>query len=199
MNIVLIIFILCSLAIVIASFIIDKLDFVSISLFLCVVVALITALSENILFEDILLFIEFKALIIILSMSIFSKIAQDSFVLEYFSIRLFRLSKGNLRVFFYIICILSTLLSAIIIDVIVVIILVPIVIRLCNYLETRSSIFLIGIAISINIGSILSPFSSGENIIISTYFDLNFVDFIINYWTNFTKEGSFIRSIYEKR
>lgn len=63
-------------------------------------------------------------------MSIISKILQDSYVLEYIAIRLFRLSRGNLRAFFYLVCLISAILSSIITDVILVIILVPIVLEI---------------------------------------------------------------------
>ncbi|MBD3253664.1 MAG: hypothetical protein GF383_01150, partial [Candidatus Lokiarchaeota archaeon] len=101
---------------------------------------------------------------------------------EYVAVKLFKASKGNQRTFFYLICTITTLLAAIINDVVVVLILAPVVIRLCRFLKIRAGTYLLGMTICINIGSIITPFSSGENIIISTAFNLDTLYFIQYYW-----------------
>ena len=174
---ILIIFVL-----IIISYSIKDLDFVAISLLGCFLAATITGLVRNIGIEVFISFVEWEAIIIILSMSIITKIAQDSNILEYVAVKLFKLSKGDQRVFFWLLCIISTLLASIISDVVVVLILAPIVIRLCHFLKIRSGTYLLGMTICINIGSIITPFSSGENIIISTAFELNTLYFIQYYW-----------------
>ena len=133
-------------------------------------------------FDNFVLSIEWQAIIIILSMSIISKIAQDSNVLEYLAVKIFKISKGNQRYFFYLICVITTLLAAVISDVVVVIILAPVVVRLCHFLKIRAGTYLLGMTICINIGSIITPFSSGENIIISTWFTLDTVFFFKYFW-----------------
>ena len=116
-------------------------------------------------------------------MSIITKIAQDSNILEFVAVKLFKFSKGEQRIFFWFLCIITTLLAAIISDVVVVLILAPIVVRLCHFLKIRAGTYLLGMTICINIGSILTPFSSGENIIISTAFsELDTLYFIQFYW-----------------
>ena len=115
-------------------------------------------------------------------MSIITKIAQDSNILEFLAVKLFKLSGGNQRTFFYLLCTIATLLAAIISDVVVVLILAPVVIRLCHFLKIRSGTYLLGMTVCINIGSIITPFSSGENIIISTAFNLDTGYFIFYFW-----------------
>lgn len=174
---ILIIFIL-----IIVSYSIKDLDFVAISLLGCFCAATITGLIKNIGIEVFISFIEWQAIIIIFSMSIITKIAQDSNILEYVAVKLFKISKGDQRRFFWLLCIITTLLAAVISDVVVVLILAPIVIRLCHFLKIRSGTYLLGMTICINIGSIITPFSSGENIIISTAFHLDTLYFIQYYW-----------------
>ena len=174
---ILIIFIL-----VIISYSIKDLDFVAFSLLGCFTAAAITGIIKNLSFEVFISFVEWRAIIIILSMSIITKIAQDSNILEYVAIKLFKLSKGDQRIFFWLLCIITTLLASIISDVVVVLILAPIVIRLCHFLKIRSGTYLLGMTVCINIGSIITPFSSGENIIISTAFELDTLYFIQYYW-----------------
>jgi Na+/H+ antiporter NhaD/arsenite permease-like protein len=183
MEPVLLIIIFILFILIILSYTKSNLDFVAISLLCCFIAATITGLVTGIGFDTFIRFIEWEAIIIILSMSIITKIAQDSNILEFVAVKLFKLSKGEQRIFFWLLCIITTLLAAIISDVVVVLILAPIVIRLCHFLKIRAGTYLLGMTICINIGSILTPFSSGENIIISTAFtELDTLYFIQFYW-----------------
>ena len=184
MNLILLIINFCIFGIILISYSSSKFDFVAISLLGCFISGVITS---SVLHIDMLSlafskYIEFEAIIVILCMSLITKIAQDSNILEYLAIKLFKIVKGNRRLFFYIICFITTLLAAIISDVVVVLILAPIVIRLCHFLKIRSGTYLLGMTICINIGSIITPFSSGENIIISTAYKLDTAYFITYYW-----------------
>lgn len=182
MNLPLLITIFLIFVLVLVSYSIKDLDFVAVSLFCCFLAGTITGLVQGISITTFVTFIEWEAIIVILSMSIITKIAQDSNILEFLAVKLFKISKGNQRVFFYLICIITTLLASIISDVVVVLILAPVVIRLCRFLKVRAGTYLLGMTICINIGSIITPFSSGENIIISTAFALDTLYFISYYW-----------------
>ncbi|TFG23746.1 MAG: hypothetical protein EU529_06425 [Promethearchaeota archaeon] len=182
MNPSLLLFVFIIFILMIISYSLKDLDFVAISLFLMFLCAAVTGIIRGIGIEGFIMFVEWEAIIIILSMSIITKIAQDSNILEYVAVKLFKISKGNQRTFFWLLCIITTLLAAIISDVVVVLILAPIVIRLCRFLKIRAGTYLMGMTICINIGSIITPFSSGENIIISTAFGLNTLYFIQYYW-----------------
>ena len=182
MNAPLLLLLFILFGLIIASYSIKDLDFVAISLLCMFYGATITGLKLGIPFERFVGFVEWPAIIIILSMSVITKIAQDSNVLEYVAVKLFKLSKGNQRVFLYLLCIITTLLAAIITDVVVVLILAPVVVRLCYFLKIRAGTYLLGMTICINIGSIITPFSSGENIIISQEFGLNTLYFVQYYW-----------------
>jgi Na+/H+ antiporter NhaD/arsenite permease-like protein len=144
--------------------------------------ATITGIQLRIGIEEFILDVEWQAIIIILSMSIITKIAQDSNVLEYVAVKMFKLSRGDRRIFLYLLCTITTLLAAVISDVVVVLILAPVVVRLCHFLRIRAGTYLLGMTVCINIGSIITPFSSGENIIISTAFELDTFYFIQYYW-----------------
>jgi Na+/H+ antiporter NhaD/arsenite permease-like protein len=182
MDIPLLVLLFILFILVIASYSISNLDFVAISLLCMFYGATVTGVKNGIAFSEFVGYIEWEAIIIILSMSIITKIAQDSNILEYVAVKLFKLSRGNRRVFLYLLCFITTLLAAIITDVVVVLILAPVVIRLCHFLKIRSGTYLLGMTICINIGSIITPFSSGENIIISTAFELDTPYFFQYYW-----------------
>ena len=182
MNIPLLIILFCIFVIILISYSSKKIDFVAISLMGGFIAGTITGLIYGLDLSFFVYKIEFEAIIVILSMSIITKIAQDSNILEYVAVKLFKISRGNRTIFFYLICIITVLLAAIISDLVVVLILGPVVIRLCRFLNTRAGTYLLGMTICINIGSIITPFSSGENIIISTYFNLDTLYFIVYYW-----------------
>jgi len=182
MNLPLLIFLFGIFIIILISYSSKKIDFVAISLMGCFIAGFITGFIYGLDLSFFISKIEFQAIIVILSMSIITKIAQDSNILEYVAVKLFKVSKGNRTIFFYLICIITVLLAAIISDMVVVLILGPVVIRLCRFLNTRAGTYLLGMTICINIGSIITPFSSGENIIISTYFHLDTLYFITYYW-----------------
>ncbi len=182
MNIWLLIFVFALFAVIIVSYMFKETDFLAISLLCCFLAATVTGIVEGVGLERFLLFVDFEAIIVILSMTIITKIAQDSNILEFIAVKLFKLSRGNRRVFFYFICVIAALLAAIINDFVVVLILAPIVIRLCHYLKIRSGTYLIGMTMSINTGSMLAPFSSSENIIIYHHFNLNLFYFVQFYW-----------------
>jgi Na+/H+ antiporter NhaD/arsenite permease-like protein len=182
MDLILLIILFILFFLIIFSYSFKNLDFVAISLLCMFFGATVTGLILGTTFESFINMVNWQAIIIILSMSIITKIAQDSNVLEYIAVKLFRLSRGNQSVFLYLLCIITTLLAAIITDVVVVLILAPVVVRLCHFLKIRSGTYLLAMTICINIGSIITPFSSGENIIISTAFHLDTLYFIENFW-----------------
>ncbi len=182
MELVLLIIIFILFFFIIYSYTKSNLDFVAISLLCCFIAATITFLVVGTTIDTFILSIQWEAIIIILSMSIITKIAQDSNILEFVAVKLFKISRGEQRIFFWLLCIITTLLAAIISDVVVVLILAPIVVRLCHFLKIRAGTYLLGMTICINIGSIITPFSSGENIIISTFFHLDTLYFIQYYW-----------------
>jgi Na+/H+ antiporter NhaD/arsenite permease-like protein len=182
MNVPLLLLLFLLFALIIASYSIKDLDFVAISLLCMFYGATITGLVYAIDLTEFIGYVQWEAIIIILSMSLITKIAEESNVLEFLAVKLFKLSRGNQKIFFYLLCTITTLLAAIITDVVVVLILAPVVVRLCHFLKIRAGTYLLGMTICINIGSIITPFSSGENIIISTAFHLDTLYFIENYW-----------------
>ena len=182
MDIILFVIVFILFVVILISYMSKSLDFVSISLLCCFTAGTITGLWKNLTLPDFIAHIEFEAIIVILCMSIITKIAQDSNILEFLAVKLFKISRGNGKTFFYLICIITTLLAAIISDVVVVLILAPVVIRLCRFLKIKAGTYLLGMTICINIGSIITPFSSGENIIISSAFNLDTLYFITYYW-----------------
>lgn len=122
--------------------------------------------------------IEFKPLMFIMGMQILVVIAEKYKIFQWIAVKSLHFTKGNHRTFFYMICIIATITAALIADVTVAVVFVPLVIRACRILKINPAPYLYGITITINIGSILTPFSSSKNILISSEFSLNFLWFL---------------------
>ena len=101
MNLPLLIFLFGIFVIILISYSSKKIDFVAVSLMGCFVAGFITGLIYGLDLSFFISNIEFEAIIVILSMSIITKIAQDSNILEYVAVKLFKVSKGNRTIFFY--------------------------------------------------------------------------------------------------
>ena len=95
MDLVLLIIIFVLFFLIILSYSKSNLDFVAISLLCCFIAASITFNIKGTDIDEFISFIEWPAIIIILSMSLITKIAQDSNILEFVAVKLFKLSKGD--------------------------------------------------------------------------------------------------------
>ena len=151
----------------------ESMDYVAYALLAAISACVITAIIFGTTLEEFWLAIEPTPLIFILSMQLMVLVAERHKIFQWVAVKTLHIAKGNQRAFFYLICVIGTLSAAIIADVTVAIIFVPLVIRACRILKIKSAPFLFGISITINIGSIITPFSSSENILIASAFNLS--------------------------
>lgn len=162
----------------------EKLDYLSVAIFSALLSAGILifttdlsqiseALGEEVFtsyYSAIVSMIEFRPILFIFGMQIVIAVAERQKIFQYIAIKTIRLTNGNDRALFYVICIITVLLAAVVADVTVAIIFAPLIIRTCRILEIKSAPYLFGMTICINIGSLITPFSSSENIIITGHF-----------------------------
>jgi Na+/H+ antiporter NhaD/arsenite permease-like protein len=157
----------------------DKIDNFPIAL-LIGAIAVISMLTFGLNEEDILGFINFKTLIFIFAMQIVIFYATEDHVLEYLAIKLVHLTKGDNRLFFYLICLFTGTIVAFIEDLTLSLILVPIIFRTCRTLKIPAGTYMMGMTITINIGAILTPVSSLKNLIIGHEFGWGFGEYFAN-------------------
>jgi len=180
-NILLIVIIFVIYGLLIANFSLQDKNYAAVSLLGCILAVIITSIVYPLNMDIIIGYVNFQAIIILISLSIIVSVAKDSKILEWIAFKLFNLSKGNERHFFYLTCVITTLISSMISGIVVILILAPIVIRLCYYIRIPSGTFLLGMTLCVNIGSLLFPW---KNIIISTHFSLDplfYIQFIWGY------------------
>ena len=178
-NILLIVIILVIYGLLIANYSLQDKNYAAVSLLGCILAVIITSMVYPLNMNIIIGYVNFQAIIILISLRIIVGVAKESKVLEWIAFKLFNLSKGNERWFFYLTCLITTLISSIISGIVVILILAPIVIRLCYYIRIPSGTFLLGMTLCINIGSLLFPW---KNIIISTHFNLDPLFYIQYIW-----------------
>lgn len=180
-EVVLIFVVLALLMLSIVLFSKEKVDFVAFSIIAAVVSGLLLAHHAQLDLGGVFTVVEYEPLLFIFGMSVLAYIAEKERVFQALAVALIKATRGNERQLFYVICVVSTLSAAVIADVTVSIIFVPIIIRTCQILKIRAGTYLVGMTITINLGSLITPFSSGENILIASYFDLDLAFFLQNF------------------
>ncbi len=180
MNLHAIILILVLFSILMAFFSQNKIDYFPIALIVGAIAVVSMSTLGNVEEIEILGFINFKTLIFIFAMQIIIYFATYNRVVEYTAIKLIHITKGDSRLFFYMICVFTGTMVGFIEDVSLSLILVPLIYRTCRILEIPAGTYMMGMTITINIGAILTPVSSLKNLIIGEEFGWGFGEYLAN-------------------
>ncbi len=180
MNLPVIFLILVLFAILMAFFSQNKIDYFPIALIIGAIAVVSMITFGNLEEVEILGFINFNTLIFIFAMQIIIYFATHDRVLEYLAIKLIHVTKGDNRLFFYVICLFTGTMVAFIEDLTLSLILVPLIYRTCRALEIPAGTYMMGMTITINIGAILTPVSSLKNLIIGEEFGWGFGEYLAN-------------------
>ncbi len=175
-----ILLILVLFAILMAFFSQQKFDYFPIALIIGAIAVVSMLTFTDVEEEEILGFINFKTLIFLFAMQIVIYFAIDDRVLEYIAIKLIHITKGNNRLFFYMICLFTGIIVGFIEDLTLSLILVPLIYRTCRFLKIPAGTYMMGMTITINIGAILTPVSSLKNLIIGQEFNWGFGEYFAN-------------------
>ena len=159
----------------------ERIDYISFTLLSAVIACVIAGTIFGVGFTEFLTFIEFEPLFFIICMQIIIVIMEEHKIFKWLVLKTIHWTKADHRKFFFLICIIASMTSTIISDITVGIIFVPLVIRACKILKINPAPYLFGLSFTINIGSIYSPFSSSENILIANAFSLDFIYFMTNF------------------
>jgi len=179
MNVPAIILILILFAILMAFFSQNKIDYFPIALIIGAI-AIVFMRVNGLEPEEILGFINFNTLIFIFAIQIIIYFATENHVLEYLAIKVIHVTKGNNRLFFYMICVFTGIIVAFIEDLTLSLILIPLIFRTCRVLKIPAGTYMMGMTITINIGAILTPISSLKNLIIGEEFGWGFLQYLAN-------------------
>ena len=159
----------------------ERIDYISFTLLAAVIACVVAGIAFGVGFSEFMTYIEFEPLFFIICMQIIIAILEEHRIFRWIILKTLHWTKADHRKFFYLICFIASMTSAFISDITVGIIFVPIVIRACKIMKINPAPYLFGLSFTINIGSIYTPFSSSENILIANAFSLNFTYFISNF------------------
>jgi Na+/H+ antiporter NhaD/arsenite permease-like protein len=151
----------------------EKVDFLILSIFAALIACVISIFFFQSTIDDILLTIEYKPLIFIISMQIIVQIAEKHRIFQFLAVKSIHLTNANPRKFFYMMCFISAISATVLEDVMIVMIYIPLVIRTARILKIDAVPFIYGIIISMIPGFLLTPFPS-NNILIANAFHIPF-------------------------
>lgn len=131
--------------------------------------AIMSALHERVLVDDIIKWINMSAIMLIFGMMVMVGILSDTGFLDYMAVVAFEWSGGKTWRLLFFLCLLTTISATFLINVTVVLLMAPITVRISEImgLDTRSALIII--AIFANIGAALTPVSDYVNIMVSTH------------------------------
>ncbi len=151
----------------------ERWDYISIAILGCVVcVGLIVGQETHADFNFIDA-VDLETIMFIFGMQLVVIIGEQEHVFEWVAVKMIRATKGNQRQYFYLTILLGIGLTAFVGDLSVAIIFYPLIIKTCRILEIPSGTYTLGLTICIITGLVMTPFSSGDNIIIASAFNLN--------------------------
>lgn len=136
------------------------------------IACVVTGAYFGIPFEAFLGQVQLKALIFLVCLSIVIGIIEQHAVFEYFAVKIIHVTKRNIRLLFYVFCIVAAFSSAFLEDLSVTMIFIPLIIKTAHMLRIDAVPFINGASFSIIIGNLLTSFSTSSNILISELLDV---------------------------
>jgi len=125
-------------------------------------------------------FVNLHSLILIFAMMLIVVIAHESGAFQFIAIKLIKLSKGKPIRLLIILCSITVLISALLNNILTVIIIIPLTITISRMLNIDPTPYILTQAVLVNIGGTIFSISSIPNILITTYANISFLDFLFN-------------------
>ena len=147
MNVPAIVIILILFVALMGFFSQDKFDYFPVALIIGTLAVFFILTIGNLTTIDIIGFINFRTLIFIFAMQIIIYFATSNRILQYVSLKLIHVTKGNNRLFFYMICLFTATLVAVIEDLTLSLILMPLIYRTCQILRIPAGTYMMAMTI----------------------------------------------------
>jgi Na+/H+ antiporter NhaD/arsenite permease-like protein len=152
----------------------DRIDTIAWGILITLIASVFVALRYNTPLSQFIEFIDVQTLMYLIGISMIIEICEDYKIFQYLAVQIIRITHGSPRRFFYIISIISTLSGALLQSVSVVLIYIPIILQTVKVLKIKAEPFIYGVLTTVNLGNLISPFSSPSNIILASTFSLDF-------------------------
>ncbi|XP_017052078.1 P protein isoform X1 [Drosophila ficusphila] len=144
-------------------------------------VAILTALGNRPTLTDIISWVDFETLMLLLGMMIMVAIMSETGIFDWMAVLAYRISMGHPWPLIILLATFTSLLSCVLDNVTMLLLMAPIAIRLCEAIEVQTPLVLMVIVMYANIGGTLTPVGDPPNVIIATnpVVTKDGVDFII--------------------
>lgn len=179
-DIVLVIVTLGILAISIIAFSKENWDYLSTAVLGSICVVALVVIQEEHASFNFFGTIDFESILFIFGMQLVVIIGEQEHVFEWVAIKMIRATKGNQRQFFYLTIILGIIFTAFVGDLAVALMFTPLIIKACRILEIPAGTYVLGLAICMKMGTLLTPYSCAENFIAAITLNLAPEFFITN-------------------
>ena len=165
---------------VLLSVSLEKMDKAVAALLGAISVYLLLTKIDNLTFEEVIRFIDFKVIIFIMSFSIIVVSAREAGLFHYIALRAVKLSKGDPIRLFVILCLITTILAMFATAMATIIIMSILTITIARMLKIDPVPYLLAEAIIVDVGGMTFLFSSAPNIILAEKAHLSFTFFVVN-------------------
>jgi len=125
-------------------------------------------------------FVNLHSLIIIIGMMMIVQIAHEAGTFQFIAVKLIKFSRGKPTVLLIIFCTVTVFISAILNNILTVIIIIPLTITVSRILNINPSPYILTQAVLVNIGGTIFSISSIPNILITTFANIEFLEFFLN-------------------
>lgn len=161
----------------------DEQDYLSFSVLFVFIASLVSAIDveEARDLSNYITAIDWEVIFFLIAMFTIIEILNEAKVFHQIAQLIVNKFHTNIRLMFYVICVISTLTATIIEDLSVAIIFIPVIIISCRKLNINPAPFLLGMTICINLAATLTPFGSAQNLMIANFFDLSALYFVTNF------------------
>jgi Na+/H+ antiporter NhaD/arsenite permease-like protein len=121
--------------------------------------------------------IDFKTLTVVLGIFIIINVIEKSGLFEYIAVKVLKLTKGDPFSLMYAIAILGFTITIFFSEIPTALILGTLIIKICKRLNITPIPYLIIIALVVDLGGLLTPISSIQNIMITSAVGIDFIEF----------------------
>ncbi|MFX1592813.1 MAG: SLC13 family permease [Promethearchaeota archaeon] len=125
-------------------------------------------------------FVNLHSLIMIIGMMMIVQIAHEAGTFQFIAGKLIKLSGGKPIILMIIFCTVTVFISAILNNILTVIIIIPLTITVSRILNINPAPYILTQAVLVNIGGTILSISSIPNILITTFAEIEFLEFFLN-------------------
>ncbi|XP_017128152.1 P protein [Drosophila elegans] len=131
-------------------------------------IAILTALGNRPTLQNIISWIDFETLMLLLGMMILVAIMSETGIFDWMAVLAYRISMGHPWPLVILLSTITALMSCILDNVTMLLLMAPIAIRLCEAIGVQTPLVLIVVVMYSNLGGTLTPVGDPPNVIIAT-------------------------------